>query len=198
MGWSVHKAKGSLYIRVCACCTCLFNISGSQYAIPTESLSTMTPAINQLKKQKITHTLLSYEHDSNSGAYGIEAATKLNLPPEQVFKTLVVENDKKQLLVAIIPVHTQLSMKLIAKAAGAKKAAMAAPEAVMKSTGYVLGGVSPFGQKRKLPTFIDASATALEHIYVSAGKRGLDVKVALDDAVKLLDASLVALSQSSE
>ena len=154
----------------------------------------MTPAINLLKKNKLPHKVLQYPHDPAAQSYGLEAAEKLNLPPEQVFKTLVAKTDAEKLVVAIVPVTTQLNMKQLAKAAGAKRAEMAAPEAVMRSTGYVLGGVSPLGQKRRLPTFIDRSAQNYSVIYVSAGKRGLDVEVSVNDLANLLSAKLVAIT----
>lgn len=111
----------------------------------------MTPAINLLRQQKITHQVHEYSHDPGAASYGLEAAEKLGLDPQQVFKTLVVQIDGKSLAVAIIPVAAKLGMKQIAKATGGKKAEMADPAAVERSTGYVLGGVSPLGQKRRLP-----------------------------------------------
>lgn len=127
-------------------------------------------------------------------SYGLEAADKLGVSPAQVFKTLVVSLDGKQLAVGIVPVDCQLGLKQIAKAAGAKKAAMAAPEAVERSTGYVLGGVSPLGQKKRLPTFIDASAKAWPTLYVSAGRRGLEIELSPDDLAALSQGKFAALS----
>ena len=127
-------------------------------------------------------------------SYGLEAADKLGVSPAQVFKTLVVSLDGKQLAVGIVPVDCQLGLKQIAKAAGAKKAAMAAPEAVERSTGYVLGGVSPLGQKKRLPTFIDASAKAWPTLYVSAGRRGLEIELSPDDLAALSQGQFAALS----
>ncbi len=145
----------------------------------------MTPGINAAKKAKITHTIHKYTHDPASQAYGIEAALKLKVPEEQVFKTLVVCLDTGALAVGIIPVAAMLNMKRMAKACGAKKAAMATPAEVERSTGYVLGGVSPLGQKKRLPTIIDASAQDVATIYVSAGRRGLDIELAPEDLRRL-------------
>ncbi len=154
----------------------------------------MTPATKMLDKAKIPYRLHEYQHDANAGAYGLEAAEKLQLPLEWVFKTLVAELDNGTLVVAIIPVDKKLNLKQLAKAAQAKKAAMAAPEKVQRSTGYVLGGVSPIGQKKRLATFIDERALQLAQIYVSGGRRGLDIELtptALQDVTQARFASLV-------
>lgn len=153
----------------------------------------MTPAIELAKQQGIAYTVHHYQHDPASVSYGLEAAEKLGVRPEQVFKTLVLQLDGKQLAVAVLPVSQQLSMKLAAKALGAKKAEMANAADVMRSTGYVLGGVSPLGQKKRLPTLIDSSATQFASIYISAGKRGLEIELAAEDLRRLLDAQFVAL-----
>jgi len=137
----------------------------------------MTPATKLLKKQKIDFTLHEYHHDKNSVSYGLEAVEKLGLATELVFKTLVVELDSKQLIVAVLPVAEKLSMKLIAKCFSAKKANMADKDNVLRSTGYVMGGVSPVGQKKRLKTVINSSAFATEKIFVSAGKRGLELQI---------------------
>lgn len=149
----------------------------------------MTPAIDMAKKHKIDFKVHEYQHDANSDSYGLEAAQKLALPAEQVFKTLVVSLDNQKLAVAVVPVSSMLSMKLMAKAAGAKKAHMAEAIVVERSSGYVLGGVSPLGQKRRLSTVIDASAQQFEQIYVSAGKRGLDISLKPEDLQRLLNAT---------
>lgn len=154
----------------------------------------MTPAINSLKRAKLAYRILEYHHDSNAGAYGIEAAAKLNLAPSLVFKTLVAKLDNEKLVVAIIPVAEKLNMKLLAKAAGVKKAAMASAQEVERSTGYVLGGVSPLGQKRPLATFIDISAESLKQIYVSGGKRGLDIELTPMSLQQLTKANFTPLT----
>ncbi|GAB58022.1 Cys-tRNA(Pro) deacylase [Rheinheimera nanhaiensis] len=153
----------------------------------------MTPAIELAKQQGIAYTVHHYQHNPASVSYGLEAAEKLGVNPAQVFKTLVVQLDTKQLAVAVLPVSQQLSMKLLARALGAKKAEMANAADVMRSTGYVLGGVSPLGQKKLLPTIIDNSAQQFASIYISAGKRGLEIELAAEDLRRLLDAQLAAL-----
>ena len=149
----------------------------------------MTPAIALLEKQKIKFEILSYEHDVNNGHYGLEAVEKLNLNSEQVFKTLVLETHEGELIVAITPVSQQVNLKQLAKVAKTKKVALAAPQKVNASTGYILGGVSPIGQKKRLKTYIHNSASEFEIIYVSAGKRGLELKLAIDDIAELTKAT---------
>lgn len=155
----------------------------------------MTPGINVAKKAKVAHKVHEYTHDPASESYGLEAAEKLGIDEAQVFKTLVVALDNKTLAVGIIPVAAMLSMKLIAKAAGAKKAAMADRSDVERSTGYVLGGVSPLGQKKRLNTFIDASARQHATIFVSAGRRGLEIELGPDDLRALTQGSFADLCQ---
>jgi len=155
----------------------------------------MTPAIQLAKKKKVPHTIHQYEHDPNSASYGLEAAEALGQDPKTVFKTLLfcLNGEDKNLAVAIIPVEQKLNLKLAAKAAKAKKADMANPEIAQKTTGYVVGGISPLGQKKALPTFIHNSATTLEMICVSAGKRGLEIELAPDDLARLTRAQFVDL-----
>jgi Cys-tRNA(Pro)/Cys-tRNA(Cys) deacylase len=155
----------------------------------------MTPAINLAKKAKVTFNVHEYAHDPANEAYGLEAAEKLGLPPTQVFKTLVVSLDGKELAVGILPVAAMLSMKHIAKAAHAKKAEMADKALVARTTGYVLGGVSPLGQKKLLKTFIDESAQIFPTIYVSAGRRGLEIELAPQDLQTLTRAIFTELAQ---
>ncbi|GAA5214656.1 Cys-tRNA(Pro) deacylase [Corallincola platygyrae] len=154
----------------------------------------MTPAITLAAKQKIAHQVHEYAHDPGCDSYGLEATKKLGVPAERVFKTLVVELDGKSLAVAVVPVMAKLGLKQIAKAAGGKKAAMADPVDVQRSTGYVLGGVSPLGQKKRLPTIIDSSAESLTSMYVSAGKRGLEIELAPLDLQKLTHAKFAAIA----
>lgn len=157
---------------------------------------TMTPAIKTAKKNKISHQIHEYSHDAASESYGLEAAEKMGVPEQRVFKTLIVALDNnKELAVGILPVSSQLSMKLIAKALGAKKAAMAEKSAVQRSTGYVLGGVSPLGQKKQLKTVLDASAQNHATIYVSAGRRGLEIELSPVDLTNLTRAKLAEISQ---
>ncbi len=147
----------------------------------------MTPAINLAKKKKVTHTIHQYEHDPRADSYGLEAAEVLGQDPKKVFKTLLfcLNGEPKNLAVAIIPVDQKLNLKLAAKAAKGKKADMADPEIAQKNTGYVVGGISPLGQKKALPTFLHESATEQDTICVSAGKRGLEIELAPKDLLSL-------------
>jgi Cys-tRNA(Pro)/Cys-tRNA(Cys) deacylase len=155
----------------------------------------MTPAIKLAQKHKINHSLHEYEHDANCESYGKEAAEKLGLDENRVFKTLVVSIGDNQLAVAVIPVPAMLSMKHIARTLGAKKAVMADKDDVQRSTGYVLGGVSPLGQKKRLKTVIDLSARNFSTIYVSAGRRGLDLELNPEDLRKLLNGVFADIQQ---
>lgn len=157
----------------------------------------MTPAINLAKKKKVAHTIHQYEHDPRAQSYGLEAAEVLGQDPRQVFKTLLfaLNGEAKNLAVAVIPVDQMLNLKLAAKAAKGKKAEMADPEIAQKTTGYVVGGISPLGQKKTLPTFIHDSALEQETICVSAGKRGLEIELAPQDLAKLTRAEFACLCQ---
>lgn len=155
----------------------------------------MTPGINQVNKNKVSHKIHEYSHDESSESYGFEAADKMGVTQERVFKTLVVTLDNKNLVVGIVPVSSMLSMKLIAKAVGGKKAMMADKLDVERSTGYVLGGVSPLGQKRRLSTIIDSSASNYSSIYVSAGRRGLEIELSPADLAKLTNGKFVEICQ---
>ncbi len=155
----------------------------------------MTPAINIVKKIKISYKVHEYTHDSSRESYGLEAAEKLGIDEFRVFKTLVVRLDNKELAVGVIPVSSMLNMKKIAKAIGAKKAIMASKSDVERSTGYVLGGVSPLGQKKLLKTIIDSSAEKYSTIYVSAGRRGVEIELYPNDLRSLLNGVFYELSQ---
>ena len=158
----------------------------------------MTPGIDIARKAGIEHTVHEYAHDPSSESYGLEAAEKLGVEKLRVFKTLVVSLDGRALAVGVVPVSAMLGMKRIARAAGAKKASMAAPTEVERVTGYVLGGVSPLGQKKRLRTFIDASAAAFQTIYVSAGRRGLEIELSPHDLKALTGASFAEIAQDAE
>jgi Cys-tRNA(Pro)/Cys-tRNA(Cys) deacylase len=145
----------------------------------------MTPAINTAKNAKVDFKIHEYTHDPRASSYGQEAAEKLGIDPDQVFKTLVVAMNGKDLCVAVLPVSCQLNLKLFAKSMGVKKAAMADKKQVENTTGYILGGVSPLGQKKRLPTVVHDTAENFQTIFVSAGKRGLDIELAPKDLVKL-------------
>ena len=145
----------------------------------------MTPAIKQLKQQKKVFKTHQYQHDANAQSFGHEAVEKLSLNAEQVFKTLVICTDTNQLAVAIVPVMFKLNLKAIAKTLKVKKVKMADGNRVEVSTGYVLGGVSPLGQKKSLTTVIDKSAQHFTHIFVSGGKRGLEIELSSQDLAKM-------------
>ena len=152
----------------------------------------MTPATKLLKANKIDFSIHEYEHDANAKSFGLEAAEKLNLRVEEVFKTLLV-TDEKNYFVAILPVHHQLNLKKVAQAVGAKKLKMSDPKDAERLTGYLVGGISPVGQKKRLKTVIDQSAEQLEKLYVSGGKRGLDIGLKPQDLAKVLSASFADL-----
>jgi Cys-tRNA(Pro)/Cys-tRNA(Cys) deacylase len=147
----------------------------------------MTPAINAAKKAKIDFQTHQYEHDVNAESYGLEASEKLGIPAEQVFKTLLAEVDK-QLVVAVLPVSSQLNLKRCAAVFKGKKAVMANPQDAERATGYVVGGISPLGQKKRLKMVVDVSANDFDSIFVSAGRRGLEIELAAKDLAKLTGA----------
>lgn len=147
----------------------------------------MTPAINELTAAGVAFGVHEYERGESLHDFGKEAADKLGLDAEQVFKTLLVTADGRQ-AVAIVPVSGKLSLKAVGKALGAKHVEMCDPGVAERITGYVRGGISPFGQKKRLPTVLDEVASLWDVIYVSGGRRGLDLSIAPDDLVRLLDA----------
>lgn len=154
----------------------------------------MTPAVKQAKQNKINYQLHQYQHDSNASSFGQEAADKLAINAEQIFKTLVVATESQQLAVAIVPVSQQLNLKAMAKALKVKKVQMAQAKRVETSTGYVLGGVSPLGQKKRLTTIIDNSGQNFESIYISGGKRGLEIELSASDLAMLTKASFAEIA----
>ena len=153
-----------------------------------------TPATVALERAGVAFTQHSYQHDAAASSYGLEAANALGLDPGCVFKTLLAEVDGR-LVVGIVPVSGQLDLKALAAAVGGKRAAMAEPRVAERATGYVVGGISPLGQKRRLTTVLDESAVGLTTVYVSGGKRGLDLGVAPADLVRLLDATVAPIAR---
>lgn len=147
----------------------------------------VTPAVKALEAAGVVFSIHEYDHDPAARSYGLEAATVLGLDPDQVFKTLLVTADGEQ-AVAIVPVSRSLSLKAVGAALGRKRVEMADPAVAQRVTGYVLGGISPFGQKRLLPTVIDETGLLYDTIYVSGGRRGLDLGVAPVDLVRVLSA----------
>lgn len=153
----------------------------------------MTPAIELLRRLGIDHEVVQYDHDPDHRSFGEEAADALGVPPDEVFKTLMVTLDdghgvNERHAIGVVPVVCTLDLKAIAAAAGAKKAQMTTPVEAERRSGYVVGGISPFGQKQRLATFVDEWATALDRVHCSGGRRGLEVVVAPDAFVTALDA----------
>jgi Cys-tRNA(Pro)/Cys-tRNA(Cys) deacylase len=150
-------------------------------------MATGTPATKLLTSAGVKFTEHEYSHDLNSTSFGLEAAEKLGVDPHRVFKTLIANVDEI-FAVAIVPVNQQVSLKSLSRTLGAKRAAMADPAHAARLTGYVVGGISPLGQKRLLTTVIDASAQDFETILVSGGRRGFDIELSPSDLAELLSA----------
>lgn len=153
-----------------------------------------TPATVALSRAGVRFTTHSYEHDPAASSYGLEAAEALGLDPAQVLKTLFVEADGR-LVVGIVPVSRQLDLKAVAAALGSKKATMADPAAAERASGYVVGGISPLGQRRRHPTVLDETALAHDTVYVSGGRRGLDIGLAPEDLVRLTGATTAEIAR---
>lgn len=151
-----------------------------------------TPATVALTRAGVAFTLHPYTHDDATTHFGDEAAAALGVAPDRLFKTLLADLGA-ELVVAVVPVAVQLDLKALAAALGAKKAAMADPAAATRSTGYVLGGISPLGQRNRLRTVVDASADLFPTVFVSAGRRGLQVELAPADLRRLTDATSAPL-----
>ena len=153
-----------------------------------------TPATTALTRAGVDFAVHPYEHDPAAPSYGLEAAEALGVPAEQVFKTLLVEG-QRGLAVGVVPVSRTLDLKAVAAALGVKKVAMAPPAAAERTTGYVVGGISPVGQKKALPTVVDDSALAFERVYVSGGRRGLDLSLSPTDLVRVTGATCASIAR---
>ena len=153
-----------------------------------------TPATTALTRLGLQFQVHPYDHDPAAASYGLEAAAALSVPPAQVFKTLLVEGDRG-LAVGVVPVDRQLDLKAVAAALGLKKVAMAQPADAERSSGMVVGGISPIGQKRVLPTVVDQSALGFDRVYVSGGRRGLDISLAPADLVTATAAHVASIAR---
>lgn len=154
-----------------------------------------TPATLALERAGIAFTLHPYDHDPRAASYGLEAAQALGLDPGTVLKTLLAEADGA-LVVAVVPVTGELDLKALARAVGASRARMADPAAAERATGYVVGGISPIGQRKRLTTVVDASAGGHDTVYVSAGRRGLDLGLAPADLLRVTGATSQQIGRS--
>jgi Cys-tRNA(Pro)/Cys-tRNA(Cys) deacylase len=153
----------------------------------------MTPAVRALERAGVGFELLEYDYDPAADEIGMQAAQALGRPASTVFKTLIVALDSGELVCAMIASDARLNLKAIAAAAGARKADLADPRKAERSTGYVVGGISPLGQRKQLRTFIDASAPALDEIVVNGGRRGLQIAIEPEDLVAATSAVVVPL-----
>jgi Cys-tRNA(Pro)/Cys-tRNA(Cys) deacylase len=158
-------------------------------------MATGTPATRVARQAKLDFTLHEYVHDEQA-EYGIEAAQQLGVDGARVFKTLVARTADDRHVVAVVPVTAHLDLKALAAAVHAKHAEMARPADAQRLTGYVIGGISPLGQKRKLPTVIDAAAREYATVFVSGGRRGLEIELAPDDLVRMTDATIAEIARS--
>ena len=153
-----------------------------------------TPATVAAERAGVQFRTHEYSHDPTAQSYGDEAAAALGQSTDRVFKTLVADVDGR-LVVAVVPVSQQLDLKALAAAAGGKRAAMADPLLAQRATGYVVGGISPIGQRKRLATVVDESASAFDTVYVSAGRRGLEIELAPGDLVALTQATVAAIAR---
>lgn len=154
----------------------------------------MTPAVEAAQAAGVAFQVLSYEHDPRAAGYGVEAAAALGLDAAAVFKTLVAKVDGR-LVVGIVPVASHLDLKALAQAVQGRRAEMASPGDAERATGYVVGGISPLGMKRRLPAVIDETALLLDVVHVSAGRRGLEIALAPADLMRLAGASVAAIAR---
>ncbi|WP_406287441.1 Cys-tRNA(Pro) deacylase [Embleya sp. NBC_00896] len=154
-----------------------------------------TPATVALTRADVAFTVHAYQHDPDAASYGEEAAAVLGVSAERVFKTLLADVDGA-LTVAVVPVAGKLDLKALAAAVGGKRAAMADPAAAERATGYVLGGISPLGQKRKHTTIVDTSALTHPTMYISAGRRGLEIELSPTDLINLTNATTAPIART--
>jgi Cys-tRNA(Pro)/Cys-tRNA(Cys) deacylase len=153
-----------------------------------------TTATIALERAKVPYTLHEYPHDPRASSYGMEASEALGIAPERMFKTLVASVDGSALAVGVVPVHRQLDLKRLAAAVGGKKAVMAEVAAAERATGYVAGGISPVGQRRRLPVVVDASALEFPTMFCSGGRRGLEIELAPADLIRAAGATVAAIA----
>ena len=155
----------------------------------------MTPAIRAAEKAKIQFEIREYRHDPRVASYGLEAAAALGVPIEHVFKTLIIKLDTRELVAALVPVHKSLDLKLLASVLGVKKVELADVAEAERATGYVTGGISPLGQRKRLRTVADASILQLERVFVSAGRRGMDMALHPNDLLHLCGATTAPIAR---
>jgi Cys-tRNA(Pro)/Cys-tRNA(Cys) deacylase len=156
-------------------------------------VATGTPATALLTRSKIDFTLHPYEHDPRADAFGDEAAAALGVPPDRIFKTLIASIDGR-LTCAVVPVAGRLDLKALAAVVGGKRGELADPAAAARATGYVVGGISPLGQRTRLPVVVDSSAEEFETVFVSAGRRGLQLQLAPADLVRAANATTAPIA----
>lgn len=156
----------------------------------------MTPAIDLALKSNTEHIVHAYEHNSKAESYGAEAVELLGVDAAQVFKTLVIELNTGELAVGVVPVQGKLNLKAIANTLKAKRAVMANTQKAQRVSGYLLGGISPLGQKKALRTVIDSSAESLSTVFISAGRRGLEIELKPNDLAYLCRATFASISSS--
>ncbi|MDP9118450.1 MAG: Cys-tRNA(Pro) deacylase [Actinomycetota bacterium] len=158
-------------------------------------MATGTPATSALARSGVSYRLHPYPHDPRAQAYGDEAASALGVCPDRIFKTLIATVDGR-LVCGVVPVAAHLDLKALAANVGGKRAEMADPQTAARATGYVVGGISPLGQKSRLQVLVDSSAATFETVFVSAGRRGLQVELSPQDLLQVAAAALARIAAS--